>query len=360
MSNRAFSAGPQFAEIGRDDVIHIYANGQRIAREFEGNVTFEHHNPVTASWVTSHGHSTYRTTAREERDPRGAETPLSNPLAYAQSYVEWKFSQPLFVEGGDPFDYVSGYTKDGLPMTRSDLERILGKLGPTRFLALVDRYKIPEQALFNLMIGEYPLSKFRDGVGGAFLPEASSGKTRSRRHRPGANPQDPTPIPPEELGRIRSDVEKAISAKKCAEFLKTLLDEAAIQTNEPYRDIMVTFDNTQFFYGGTQGFGGLAPGSFEDGTARANLVQFEKNFISPDRSSFIRTQTAQNALGETLHHVGTHEAYDDAALASALNAIYVREGIDTPKTFSNKTLFEVSTASNYWHIPVMTMCSMKY
>ena len=123
---------------------------------------------------------------------------------------------------------------------------------------------------------------------------------------------------------------------------------------------MVTFNNTQFFYGGNLGFGGIAPGSFEDGTASANLFQYEQNFTSDERSSFILTQTAQNALGETLHHVGTHEAYDDAAMASALNAIYVRQGIDKPKKFSSRNLKEMTEASNYWHQPLMTNCSMKY
>ncbi len=176
----------------------------------------------------------------------------------------------------------------------------------------------------------------------------------------GGASQDAIPISPEELAGIYSDVENAISAKRCADFLKQLLDEAAVQTGEPYRDIMVTFVNTQFFYGGTQGFGGLASGSFEDGTARANLAPFEKKFVSKDRSSFIRTQTAQNALAETLHHVGTHEAYDDATMANALNAIYVKQGRDVRKPFSSKTLQDVSKASNYWHQPVMTMCAMKY
>src|SRR5687768_14931474 len=85
-------------ELGWGDTIYIYANGQRIAREFWGSVTFEHHNPVTGRWVTSHGHSADRTTLREERDPRGAETPLSNPYGSAQDYVDWKFGQPLFIE----------------------------------------------------------------------------------------------------------------------------------------------------------------------------------------------------------------------------------------------------------------------
>ena len=173
-------------------------------------------------------------------------------------------------------------------------------------------------------------------------------------------PQDRVPIPAKELENIRGDVENAIGSKKCADFLKELLNEAAIQSGNPYRDIMVTFDNTKFFYGGTLGFGGIALGKFEDGTAQANLVEFEQNFISTDRSAFIRTQTAQNALGETLHHLGTDEAYDDGVMANAINAIYVKEGWDVPKRFSSKTLFDASTASGYWHPKVMNRCAMRY
>jgi hypothetical protein len=89
-------------------------------------VTFEHHNPVNGSRVTSHGHSSYRTMSRQESDPRGAETPLSNPfVGGAQDYVDWKFSQPLFIEGGDPFDYTSGREIDGLPVSEAEFQRRL-------------------------------------------------------------------------------------------------------------------------------------------------------------------------------------------------------------------------------------------
>lgn len=146
------------------------------------------------------------------------------------------------------------------------------------------------------------------------------------------------PVPTGELERIRGDVEKAIAAKRCADFLKSLLDEAAVQTGQPYRDIMVTFDNIKFSYGDTGAYGGFATGSFENGTAAAVIHPFESNFISADRSSFIRTQTAQNFLGETLHHVGTNGAYSDGAMANALNAILVRQGKDNPQKFPGRTV----------------------
>jgi hypothetical protein len=163
-------------------------------------------------------------------------------------------------------------------------------------------------------------------------------------------PQNPVapkiPVPSGELAKIRDDVEKAIAAKRCADYLKELLDEASIQTGEPYRDIMVTFDNITFMY---QADGGFALGSFENGTAAATIRPFESNFISEDRSAFIRLQTAQNFLGETLHHVGTHGAYRDAPLANALNTILVRKGLEKPQTFTERNYSEVTTASNYWH-----------
>jgi hypothetical protein len=92
----------------------------------------------------------------------------------------------------------------------------------------------------------------------------------------------------------------------------------------------------------------------------ASIPSFESNFISADRSAFIRTQTAQNFLGETLHHVGTHGAYRDAPMANALNTILVRQGLEKPQTFTERNYFEVTTASNYWHQRVFTVCGMKY
>jgi hypothetical protein len=169
------------------------------------------------------------------------------------------------------------------------------------------------------------------------------------------------PVSPEELARVRADVEKAINAKNCADFLKSLLEEVKTQTEIPYRDIMWTFDHTKFSYGDAGvGHGGYATGWIETDTAAAVIKPFESNFISKDRSSFIRTQTAQNFLGETLHHVGMHEAYTDGVYANALNAILVRQGKDKPQTFSDKNQWEIDRASGYWHPRVMGACSMRY
>ncbi len=123
---------------------------------------------------------------------------------------------------------------------------------------------------------------------------------------------------------------------------------------------MVTFDNIKFSYGDTGAYGGFATGSFENEDASAVLRQFESNFISADRSSFIRTLTAQDFLAETLHHVGTNNAYTDGAFANALNTLRVRQGRDKPQTFSDRNMAEIQRASIYWHPRAFDACRMKY
>ena len=77
------------------------------------------------------------------------------------------------------------------------------------------------------------------------------------------NPVAPKiPVPSGELAKTRDDVEKAIAVNRCADYLKELLDEAAIQTCEPNRDIMVTFDNIKFMYQADEGFAQVLVFSF--------------------------------------------------------------------------------------------------
>jgi YD repeat-containing protein len=116
--------GATIVDLESANTVHIYAGGQRIAREVWGNVSFEHHNPMTGSWVTSSGHSSYRTTSREERDPRGADLPLSNPVSF--SYLDWKFGETYFFDGGDPYDYSTGRVIDGLPVSEAEFQRRVG------------------------------------------------------------------------------------------------------------------------------------------------------------------------------------------------------------------------------------------
>lgn len=52
----------------------------------------------------------------------GAETPTSNPYPVF-NYVDNKWGEPLFIEGSDPFDYVSGLSIDGMPVSSSEFAR---------------------------------------------------------------------------------------------------------------------------------------------------------------------------------------------------------------------------------------------
>ena len=79
------------------DVVNVYAGGQRIARDEWDNISFEHTNPMTGSGVTSAGYSTYRWTARQERDSFGAEIPTSNPYPAASSYGDYKFGEQFYI-----------------------------------------------------------------------------------------------------------------------------------------------------------------------------------------------------------------------------------------------------------------------
>jgi YD repeat-containing protein len=116
--------GAIIADVGTGEV-NIYAGGERIAMANGSyQVTFEHHNPATHSWVTSLGYSSYRVTNREERDPFGAQLPLSTPYGQT-SYVTSKFGELLFIEGSDPFDFSGGCELDGMPTSCSNFNRMM-------------------------------------------------------------------------------------------------------------------------------------------------------------------------------------------------------------------------------------------
>src|SRR5215216_3440578 len=78
-------------------LVNIYAGDLKVAREWFGAVEFEHHIPSTGSWIVTSGHSNNRAAWRQERDPSGAELPMSDPYESEYSYPSMKFQQPLFI-----------------------------------------------------------------------------------------------------------------------------------------------------------------------------------------------------------------------------------------------------------------------
>jgi YD repeat-containing protein len=88
---------------------YVYAGGQRIAKQ---SGQYEHHNPVTGSWVTTWASNRYMN--REERDPVGGQLPLTAPPSNS-TYASLNFGGALFFIGGDPSDLSGGCVLDNLP-----------------------------------------------------------------------------------------------------------------------------------------------------------------------------------------------------------------------------------------------------
>ena len=314
--------GATVAEIGGGNIIYIYANGERIAREFWGNVTFEHHNPVTGSWLTSHGHSSYRTTAREERDPRGAETPLSNPFAYANSYVEWKFSSPLFIEGGDPFDYKSGLMIDGMPVSGAEFARRAGSgsLGVAFSGAISGLMPILPFGV-SLFGYDRPIGWGHDEEGPELDWEtslfSSSGQNRSRRQQP--DPQKP-PLNPFLVNRIKQELEDS----DCAKFAKTILDQLAPGKGRNLIDVFDAFltqSNPHDLLTRVKPTGcwseACVIGNIKDSTAAVWARRVDVNQTKAD---------ADNIVAELFHLARMDGAFTDKQLANAAHrTIYAND-----------------------------------
>lgn len=148
----------------------------------------------------------------------------------------------------------------------------------------------------------------------------------------------------------------------CNNFLNGLLNEAKAETGKSYGGILATFDQIKFYWGDTGSiYGGFAYS--EHGAPAAtisNAINTEKMGGSlanqRDRMGYLVSQTTQDFLGETLHHVGAGGAYTDGVMANALNTILVGQGRDTPKVFSDRTMKDIDNASRYWHPKVWSAC----
>jgi YD repeat-containing protein len=116
---------------------YVYANGQRLAKQTItqsiGTVIWNHPNAGSNSWVET---SSARYATRQEMDPVGAEVGTSDPYVSSPSpsYASIKGSEPLFIDGSDPFDYSSSVTIDGLPATQSQLNHIQRDLGVSQVM----------------------------------------------------------------------------------------------------------------------------------------------------------------------------------------------------------------------------------
>jgi len=108
---------------------YVYAGDARIAEDYElyeggaRYIAWKHSNPVTGTLLKSdNSGSVYD---RAELDPFGAEVGNADPYYGDElaSYFEIKGNDPLYIDGGDPFDLSGGCELDGLPISCSQLLR---------------------------------------------------------------------------------------------------------------------------------------------------------------------------------------------------------------------------------------------
>jgi YD repeat-containing protein len=323
---------------GWTDTVYIYAAGQRIAREEWGSVSFEHHNPVTGSWVTSIGHSSYRTTTREERDPVGAEVPLANPYPAAQSYVDWKSTQPLFIEGGDPFDYTSGRTIDGLPVSEAEFQRRIGNgsVGAgvfaggkfAGFFDLTERSSIGYITIiidvFNppLELKDYP-DEFPRYFYRSFEEYVELNGSRTLGNHTSTKPQNRIDEP-----AIEKTVLAALATKSCQDFANTVLGAQKRIGLGTLTDVAKSF----FALSGSR-FTRIRPPGSTLGVAnpigRISIGTAQIYSLGNDPTLTANQQIlddADNAIAELFHLAAQGSYYSDEELANAVhNSAYAAD-----------------------------------
>jgi hypothetical protein len=103
-------------QTGAKEKAFVYAGGSKIAEHHVVGGSFvewRHPNPGTTSWVTT---SDLRTGKRSEMDPLGAATGTTDPYPVYLDYTDIKNGEPLYLDGGNPFDYSGGCELDGMPV----------------------------------------------------------------------------------------------------------------------------------------------------------------------------------------------------------------------------------------------------
>jgi YD repeat-containing protein len=312
---------------------YVYLNGEKVATQSEG--AYRHHNPVTGSWLTTLSGRYFR---RDEHDPSGGEVPVYPPPQ--PSYVVSKFGNPMYSDGGDPFDVNGGCTSYGMPISCSEAAHYLESgLG---------------QVLRIDTDGPNPRGPQGDGGRTVYVNEielqAQTAHVRSRvigvddwsegeRRYYGSTwrfvslPAVVGPGGPQNTATIPLDLNKIPELLKnptCNDFVTNLINKAAeLNPNNPansnnaldlfnaikngtggYFVQPVVFDGKQ--YGGTIG------GSIANGDAKVYISPAIWPVAVPTASMIRMSQQdyALAALHETIHHAGKF-IYSDKQLAEA-------------------------------------------
>ncbi|HKG60835.1 MAG TPA: DUF4214 domain-containing protein [Pyrinomonadaceae bacterium] len=345
-----------------NDIVNIYAGGQRIARDQSENINFEHTNPVTGSRVTSAGHSTYRWTTRQERDSFGAEIPDSNPYPAAQSYFDYNFGKQLYLEGGDPFDYSTGREIDGIPVSEAEFRRRVengsavgdvyrggryaGSLDLSKYIffsritIIFDVFSLPPEIDKDSDdIYDYYVRSFREVV-------ELSGQVQTQSQ-----------IKNVPLGDLKANLKKLLKGD-CGDYVQKLLNEVNRLFSGGYPHVSTFWEGYNRIMGANGGGYQIDGVSSNGGTVTGDLFAFGalKGTVHLAPYNTINREASQREIADAQNrytYVAVHETfhlakqggYTDYQLAAAA---YSLAKMDVPQEIDNDNILTWSDRFDYF------------
>lgn len=149
---------------------------------------------------------------RQEMDPVGAEVGTADPFISDPdpNYLDIKGNEPLYIDGGDPFDYSSGVTLDGLPMSNGQRNNMMRKNGGRTILVdyLSIEWHRDGDGSFNVSIWDTPgfldLSR---------LPSQQKAQKRDA------------------ISSEKDQADKLIAKNPCRDFIEKVAREAFLRIN---------------------------------------------------------------------------------------------------------------------------------
>ncbi|HEU4837636.1 MAG TPA: hypothetical protein VFS90_24615, partial [Pyrinomonadaceae bacterium] len=336
---------------GSSDIVNVYAGGQRIARDEWDNITFEHTNPITGSRVNSAGHSSYRATNREERDSFAAEIPISNPYPSTQHYVDYRFGEPLYIEGGDPFDYSTGREIDGIPVSEAEFQRRVGNgsinLEKTDRKGNVYTSGTVVNYGSSVWVDEWQLRYSVSGTdvlivigpdGSASMPQGPTVTTIAENYGYFITASDGLQLPNAPVQRqtqvpLPSDLKDRVAGivnnqnTDCANFIQRLFAAVAGIKGDTYSDDpMKLFERVNrqagFKLKNTSPYGGQAT---REGNKRVIYINPVLSSSDPRLIEHTQNAYAVTALNEIVHHARKSGLYDDRTLSRAIFTLLTPE-----------------------------------
>jgi YD repeat-containing protein len=357
----------------------VYAGNTLIAEATGAFIFWRHSNPVTGTMLKSVGGGSF--IDRSEFDPFGAEVGSTDPYfgdEYAD-YIEIKGQEPLYMEGGDPFDLSGGCGLDGMPISCSQLLQ-KAEIGAVQ---AVGPKGIPGDVIHlggGLIVGRYgtgshlddegdPVTDYKYFYGSVGFASSPQAQQQQERRRGNAI----TPLP-----NLKTTLGNLLSTGDCGEWVKSLIGEAGASVSFPEASNLPLFsDDILGILDDIQSMGKITMGDFKirnddalPGDAKATGSRGARTAgitIVPFRSAMNRlseTRAEIQAYGYTisiLHELIHHAAFgtfSDQALAQAAVAV---GGLTTEErdAWNSIDRNDAIAASQFWNALLQRHCPMK-